>query len=319
LPFDYLVIAVGGETNFFGLDSVAEHGFGLKDLSDATAIRNHLLQLFETAVYESDPEKCRALLTFVIVGGGPTGVECAGALSELIRLVLRKDYPTLDIDDVRIILLEALDNLLISMPEELGQATTRVLERKQVEVRFHSTVANYDGQMVQLKDGTEIQSHTLIWSAGVRASRLLDDLSLEQDRAGRIKVTPSLQVPGFENVFVIGDAAHLLDESGKPLPMIAPVAIQQAPLAAKNIIHLLDGKPLQTFRYRDPGIMATIGRNQAVAHVWGLKIRGFPAWVMWVVVHILQLIGFRNRLAVLLDWAWSYLFYDRASRIIGPT
>jgi NADH:ubiquinone reductase (H+-translocating) len=232
---------------------------------------------------------------------------------------VRKDFPNLKIEDTRIILLEAVDNLLISMPEELGQETTRVLRRKNVDVRFNAVVVNYEDQVVHLKDGIEIPAHTLIWSAGVRASRLLDTLGVEQDRSGRVKILPTLQVPGFDHIFVIGDAAYLAGEDGKPLPMIAPVAIQQAPHAAKNILRLVEQKPLEEFKYRDPGMMATIGRNQAVVHVGGLKIRGFPAWVMWVVVHIYQLIGFRNRLAVLLDWAWSYLFYDRASRIIGPT
>ncbi len=317
--YDHLVLAVGGETNYFGMDSVQKHGIGLKDLEDATRIRNHLLGQFEQAVKEPDPQKRRRMLTFVIVGGGPTGVECAGAVSELIRLVLTKDYPRLNISDVRVILLEAIDRVLANMPEELSKATARALERKHVELRFGATVADYDGSTIHLKSGESIETNTLIWAAGVRASRLLDGLGLEQDKAGRVKVEQTLQVPGHPEIFVIGDAAHCLDEDGKPLPMIAPVAMQQASVVAKNILRKIEGKPMETFTYKDPGVMATIGRNQAVAHVWGLKLRGYIAWLMWLGVHILQLIGFRNRLAVLIDWAWAYIFYERANRIIGPS
>jgi len=318
LSYDYLVLAPGGETNYFGLESVAQHGFALKDLSNAHSIRNHLLLQFERAVVEPDPEKRRAMLTFVVVGGGPTGVECAGAIAELVRIVLDKDYPTLDISEVEILLLEALDRLLISMPEDLGQITAEVLQRKDVDVQFGCVVNSYDGEKVSLKDGRTILTHTLIWAAGVRAARLLDSLPLEQDRLGRIKVNHMLQTPDRPEVFVIGDAAHFVDEDGNLLPMLAPVAIQQAKAVAHNIVALAHNKPLKEFRYRDPGVLATIGRNQAVAHLGRWKFHGLLAWVLWVGVHIFQLIGFRNRLAVLLDWAWSYIFYERAVRLIVP-
>ena len=236
LPYDYLVLALGGETHYFGLKSVAQFGFGLKDLDDALNIRNHLLQQFEKAIFETDNEKREALLTFVIAGGGPTGVECAGAISELVRIVLKKDYPTLDESDIRVVLLEAGEKLLVSMPAELGEATLQVLEQKKhVEVIFGSTVTNFDGAEVSLKDGTSISANTLIWAAGVRAVGLLDTLGLEQDRLGRLIVAPTLQVPGYPEVFVIGDAASLEGKDGKPLPMIAPVAMQQAGVAAKNL------------------------------------------------------------------------------------
>ncbi len=319
ISYDMLVLAVGGETNYFGMESVRQNSIGLKDLSDATRIRNHLLSQFEQAAHEPDSQKRKAMLTFVIVGGGPTGVESAGAVSELIRLVLSKDYPNLNIGDVRVILLEAMGKVLANMPEELSKATARALERKHVELQFGTAVAAYDGRVIRLKSGETIETNTLIWAAGVRASRLLDTLGLEQDRAGRVKVEPTLQVPGRPEVFVIGDAASFIDKDGNPLPMIAPVAMQQATIAAKNIVRRIEGQPLEEFTYRDPGVMATIGRNQAVAHVWGLKFRGFIAWLMWLGVHILQLIGFRNRLAVLIDWAWAYIFYERANRIIGPS
>ena len=258
------------------------------------------------------------MLTFVIAGGGPTGVECAGALSELIRMALQKDNYPLDFRAVRVVLLEATDRLLAAMPEDLGRFTADVLERKHVEIRFQTAVSQYDGEIVQFRDGATLPAHTLIWAAGVRASRLLDGLGVEQDRLGRVKVQPSLQISGHPEVFVIGDAAHIVDLQGAPLPMLAPVAMQQGEQTARNIHRLVAGAATQAFRYHDPGVLATIGRNQAVARLGKWKFTGLLAWLVWVVVHILQLIGFRNRLAVLLDWAWSYIFYERAARLIGP-
>lgn len=318
LRYDYLVVAVGGETNFFGIESVEQNAFDLKKLDDAVKIRNHLLYQLERAVYEPDPEKRKAMLTFVIVGGGPTGVECAGAISELVRLALRKDYPQLQEDDIHVVLLEALDQVLPAMPRKLGDHAADALRKKHVDLRLQATVQGYDGFEVCLKDGTKLPAKTLIWAAGIRAAKMLNGLGLAQDRAGRITVGPTLQVPDQPEIFVIGDAASFTGEDGKPLPMIAPVAMQQAITAAKNILHLIEQQPMETFTYRDPGIMATIGRNQAVAVLGKLKLRGYLAWIIWLVVHIYQLIGFRNRLAVLIDWAWSYIFYERASRLIGP-
>jgi NADH:ubiquinone reductase (H+-translocating) len=318
LHYDDLVLAVGGETNYFGIPGLEETTFGLKDLEDAISLRNHLLRQFELAVAEPDPSRRKAMLTFVIVGGGPTGIECAGSVSELISTVLHKDYPGVHPEDVQVILLEAMESLLGHMPEKLGRWTLETLHRKHVDVQFNAAVTSYDGQIVQLKDGTTIPARTLIWAAGVRAVPLLDTLGLEQDRLGRIKVDPTLQIPGHPEIFVIGDAAHVLDADGHPLPMLAPVAMQQAVTVARNIIKRHRAEPLEAFVYRDPGIMATIGRNQAVALLKGMQFTGFVAWMMWLVVHILQLIGFRNRLVVLLDWFWSYLFYERAARLIGP-
>jgi NADH dehydrogenase len=315
IPYDLLVLAPGGETNFFGLDSMRKHGLGLKDIPDAVTIRNHVLTCFEQAMLETDAERRRAKLTFIVVGGGPTGVEMAGALSELIRLVLVKDYPRLNIKDVRILLLEATDKLLAAMPERLREAAGRTLWRKYIEVRFSATVADFDGQRVTLKSGEVIPAHTLIWAAGVRATALNDTLGLPAGRQGRIPVEPTLQVSGHPEVYIIGDAAYR-EEHGEPLPMVAPVAIQMGESVARNIVRTLRGKPLAAFRYRDQGTLATIGRNAAVAHVFGVNWSGFPAWVMWLVVHIIQLIGFRNKLFVLLNWAWDYFFYERAARLI---
>jgi NADH dehydrogenase len=315
IGYDYLVLAVGGETNFFGLDSVALHGFGLKDIGDAVSIRNHVLTCFEQAMLETDPERRRAKLTFVVVGGGPTGVEMAGALSELIRLVLVKDYPRLNIKDVRVLLLEATDRLLSAMPERLREAAGRTLWRKHIEVRFGATVADFDGARVRLKSGEVVPAHTVIWAAGAKAAPLNARLGLPAGRQGRIAVAPTLQVPARPEVYVIGDAAYL-EVEGHALPMVAPVALQMAKTAARNISLAMRGTAPEAFRYHDPGTLATIGRNAAVAQIYGLQLTGFPAWVMWLVVHIIQLIGFRNKLFVLMNWAWDYFFYERAARVI---
>lgn len=318
LDYDYLILAFGSEMNYFNLDSVQQHGFGLKEIEDAVHIRNHVLNMFELAAQETDPQKRAAELTFVVVGGGPTGVEMAGALSELTRLVLAKDYAHHEaMKPVRIILLEALESILVTMPPTLQSAALRTLERKQVEVRFGAAVQSYEGDIVTLKSGERIPARTLIWAAGVQAASLADKLGLPQARQGRIVVSPTLQVLEHPEVFVIGDAAYL-EVNGAPLPMLAPVALQQAESVAHNIRRLLQGQPPVEFVYSDPGSLATIGRNAAVARVGRLHWSGFPAWVMWLVVHIVQLIGFRNRLVVLINWAWDYFLYERAVRLIAP-
>jgi NADH:ubiquinone reductase (H+-translocating) len=315
IAYDYLILAIGGETNYFGLVGVRRHGYGLKDIPEAIRIRNHVLRAFERAMLEPDAESRRAELTFVVVGGGPTGVEMAGALSELIRLVLVKDYPHLNIKDVRVLLLEATDRLLGPMPPRLREAAAETLWRKHVEVRFGATVADYDGAQVRLKSGEVIPARTLIWAAGVKAVSLTSRLGLPTNRQGRVPVAETLEVPDHADVFVIGDAAYR-EVEGQALPMMAPVAIQMAETAAANIRRRLSGHPPLAFRYRDPGSLATIGRNAAVAYIHGISFTGFPAWVVWLVVHIIQLIGFRNKLFVLLNWAWDYFFYERAARLI---
>ena len=315
IAYDYLILALGGETNYFGLDSIRRHGLGLKDTAEAVAIRNHVLGCFERGVLESDAERRRALLTFAIVGGGPTGVEMAGALSELIRLVLVKDYPRLNIKDVRVLLLEATDRLLGVMPARLRAAAEETLWRKHVEVRFGAAVQDYDGSRVSLKSGEVIPARTLIWAAGAQATSLTTRLGLPTARQGRVVIKSTLEVAGHPEISVIGDAAYL-EADGQPLPMMAPVALQMAETAAANIARRLRGAPPMAFRYRDPGSLATIGRNAAVAYIHGVAFKGFLAWVVWLTVHIIQLIGFRNKLFVLLNWAWDYFFYERASRLI---
>jgi len=315
VSYDYLILAAGGETNYFGLDGIVRHGFGLKSVVEAVAIRNQVLSCFERAMLEPDPERRRALLTFVVVGGGPTGVEMSGALSELIRLVLVKDYPRLNIKDVRVLLLEATDRLLATLPERLREAAAETLWRKHVEVRFGAAVQDYDGGRVVLKGGEVIPAHTLIWAAGAKAVSLTATLGLATARQGRVTVTPTLNVPDHSEVYVIGDAAYL-EKDGQPLPMMAPVAIQMAETATRNIVRQLRGEPPLGFRYKDPGALATIGRNAAVAYLGGVAFKGFLAWVVWLIVHIIQLIGFRNKLFVLMNWAWDYFFYERAARLI---
>ena len=318
IPYDYLVMAAGGMTNYFGMESVKKNGLGMKTLDESVIIRNHVLSMFELAAHEKDADKRRALLTFVVVGGGPTGVESAGALSELVYHILIKEYHTMNFKEVRIILVEASDKLLTAMPESLREATVETLIRKHVEVRMCVQVTEYDGQRMALKGGEIIPTYTLIWAAGVRAIDLIDKLDIEQASMRRAVVNEYLQLPNRPEAFVIGDAAQFIQDE-RPLPMIAPVAIQQAVVAAKNIGNLIKGKELKKFVYKDVGNMATIGRNAAVVHMGSFKTHGFFAWAIWSFVHILRLINFRNRAVVFTKWIWDYLVYERAVRLITRT
>lgn len=316
IAYDTLILAVGGETNFFGLQAVEENSFQLKSIESATSTRNHLLRMFEQASREVDPEKRRALLTFVVVGGGPTGVETAGALAELITHVMTKDYPAMDLSESRVLLLEATGSVMTAYPDELRRSTMKLLQGKHVEILLNTRLTDYNGQRITLADGTGIDAYTLIWTAGVRSAELTDRLGVEQAAARRVRVEPTLQLPQHPEVFVIGDAAYVEDKQGQPLPMLATVAQQQAGTAAKNIRNILKGKKTEPFQYKDPGLLATIGRNAAVARIWGLSFSGLIAWLIWVVLHIYRLIGFRNRLVVLINWAWDYFFYDSQVRLI---
>jgi len=316
IAYDYLVLAVGGQTNFFGNQSVEQNGFQLKSIESAITLRNHLLKIFEQADREADPDQRKALLTFVVVGGGPTGVETAGALAELIIHVMAKDYPHMDLKDVRVLLLEAGPSVMASYPPELKQATNKLLENKKVEILVNTKLAGYNGRTVTLGDGGQINTHTLIWTAGVRAAGMLDSLKVEQAGAGRVRVADSLQIKDHAEVFVIGDAAYFENGNGQPLPMLSTVAIQQGKVAAQNIQRIIKGEKPEAFHYKDPGLLATIGRNAAVARIWGFSFSGFIAWLIWVFLHIFRLIGFRNRLLVLINWAWEYFFYENQVRLI---
>ena len=316
IAYDYLILAVGGQTNFFGNRAVEDNGFQLKGVESAVETRNHLLALFEEASREVDPERRRALLTFVVVGGGPTGVETAGALAELIIHVMAKDYPYMDLNEVRVLLLEAAPSVMMTYPDELRKATNKLLRSKNVEILVNTKLVEYNGRDVTLGDGSHIKTHTLIWTAGVRSAEMTDRLGVQQAAAGRIRVESTLQLPGHPEVFIVGDASYVEDRDGKPLPMLATVAQQQAKAAARNIQRILKGQEPEPFHYKDPGLLATIGRNAAVARIWGLSFSGFIAWMIWVVLHIYRLIGFRNRILVLINWAWDYFFYENQVRLI---
>ncbi len=316
MAYDYLILSVGGQTNFLHLGSVEENAYQIKDINSAVSTRNHMLEMCERASHEADAQVRRAMLTFIVAGGGPTGVETAGALSELIRHVISKDYPHMDLDEVRVILLEASDHLMAAYPDGLRKATHRLLGRKHVEIMLNTRVTDYDGSLATLQDGSRLPSRTLIWTAGVRAADLADHLGAQQATAGRLATTSTLQLPGHPEAFAIGDAAHSVDAAGQPLPMLATVAQQEAKSVAASIRRMLRGEAPLDFRYKDPGLLATIGRNAAVARIWGLSFSGYSAWLIWVMLHIYRLIGFRNRLLVLINWAWDYIFYESQVRLI---
>jgi NADH dehydrogenase len=318
LSYDYLILAAGGVTNHFGNDQLAQHSFGLKNLDDAVRLRNHILGQFEKACHETDPAKKKAALTFAIVGGGPSGVESSGALSELVHLLLRKEFHCMDHSDVEIILLEAMDSLLSAFPAQLGEFTVKTLQEKGIQVRFGKMVSNYDGKTITLADKSTIATETLIWATGIKAEDVMQEFPAEKDRIGRLKTTSTLQLPEYAEVFAIGDGAFFLDENEKPLPMVAPVAMQQGKHASANIIRLIEGAALQSFTYKDPGTMATIGRRKAIAMLNGMPFKGLLAWLIWLFVHLMQLVGFRNRIMVLINWAWDYFFYEKSVRLIGP-
>ncbi|HET6362444.1 MAG TPA: NAD(P)/FAD-dependent oxidoreductase [Gemmatimonadota bacterium] len=317
--YDWLVIATGAETNFYGIESVEQASFGLKDLPDGMALRNHVLDSFEAALLEPDPLARRSWLTFLVVGGGPTGVEYAGALCELFRLVLPADFPDLDVGSSRVILVEALDRLLFEFPAALGEYTKRALERRGVEVRLGTRVTGVEGDgAVLLADGGVVSARTLIWAAGVRPIAPATEPPLPRTRQGRIEVDENLRVRGQERVFAIGDAAAML-EDGKPLAMMAPQAMQAGRHVAAQILRAVEGRALEPFRYRDKGVMATIGRSAGVAAVGPLRLKGFIGWIAWLVIHLYFLIGFRNRLIVLSRWTYNYFRLDRPIRLIASS
>jgi len=317
--YDDLVIATGARHAYFGHDDWAAVAPGLKTLDDATAVRRRILLAFEHAETEADAEERARLLTFVVIGGGPTGVEMAGAIAELAKRALASDFRSIDPRSARIILVEAAARVLTPFDEKLSAAARRSLEQLGVEVRLGAAVTDCSDDGVRLGD-TFIPTRTIIWAAGVMASPAGRWLGAETDRAGRVMVRANLTVPGHPEVFVIGDTAAVMDESGAPLPGVAPVAKQQGQYVAQALIARHEGRTVPAFRYRDYGSLATIGRSRAVAQFGKLKVSGLPAWLLWTVAHIYYLIGFRNRFVVALNWAWSYLTFERGSRLItGPT
>ncbi|TMC37306.1 MAG: NAD(P)/FAD-dependent oxidoreductase [Chloroflexi bacterium] len=315
IPYDYLVLATGAQSDYFGNRSIAEHTLGLKDLDEGLAIRNRVLSQFEASRWTTDAAERRRLLTFVVAGGGPTGVEMAGAISELIRLVLRKDYRDLDTNEVRVVLIEAAPHVLVQFVPSLRQAALRSLERKGVEVMLNAKVETVGAGSLKVAGGDEIPAGMVIWTAGVKASDIGGATGLQLARQARITVDPTLQVPGHPVVFVIGDLAGAKDGEAL-LPMLIPVAMQAGKHAAACIAEMVGRGGARAFQYKDPGIMATIGRNSAVAQIRGFHFSGFVGWVIWLTVHLINIVSFRSRLVVLINWAWEYLFYDRPVRII---
>lgn len=316
LPYDYLIISAGSANNYFGNDKLAEQTYGLKDVDEAEELRSHVLANFEHAVSEQDPQLRRRLMTLVIVGGGPTGVELAGAFVELINHVLVRDYPMLDISEARVILVEAGPDVLGPFPEGLRNNALRRLNKMGVEVRTKTAVASVEGDLVTFADGSTIAASTVIWAAGVRAAHLADTLGVKQARAGRVPVEPTLTLSEHPDVFVIGDMAYLEGYKGGAYPMVAPVAMQQGKQAARNIVARTKRQPMRPFVYFDKGSMATIGRRAAVLDAFGIRLTGYLAWMGWLLVHLMYLVGFRNRVIVLLNWAYSYFTYDRGVRLI---
>ena len=315
IRYDYLIIATGARHAYFGNDHWEAYAHGLKKIDDATFLRRKILLAFETAETETDEHERRRLLNFVVVGGGPTGVEMAGAIAELAKKALAADFRNIDPRLARVILLEAGPRVLPGFDERLSEKARRSLESLGVEVRLGAAVTDCGPDGVMSGDET-IETRTIVWAAGVRASRAGRWLDAEMDRAGRVRIRPDLSVPGHPDVFVIGDTALVQDARGNPLPRVAPVAKQQGVYVAKLIESRLAGRDLPPFRYRDFGSLATIGRKSAVMQLGRLRLSGYLAWWLWGIAHIYFLIGFRNRLSVAISWLWNYLTFQRGTRLI---
>jgi NADH:quinone reductase (non-electrogenic) len=317
MGYDYLIISLGSQAYYYGVEVAGEHAFPLKDIEDAVSLRNHILCMFESASSISDEKLRQRMLTFAIVGGGPKGIEFCGALVELVRKPLKRDYPNLDMDQVRIILLEATDRLLRGLPERLHKFALNRLIRMGVEVHLNSPVRQITSSSIVLKDGNIIPSQTVVWMAGVQGSKLSQRLNLPTQPNGQVDVLPSLQVPGHPEIYVVGDMAHM-EQGGKVLLMIAPVATQEGVWAAKNVLRQVQGSQPKPFHYKDPGMMAVTGRNAAVVRLGAATLTGFTAWIIWALVHLYRLIGFWNRLLVFINWAMDYIFFERVVRLITP-
>lgn len=316
-PYDFLVFALGGRSSYFGHPEWEAFAPGLKSLEDAHRIRREVLYAFERAENTDDPAERRRLMTVVVIGGGPTGVELAGAFCELTRQVLRRDFRRIDPTQARVILIEGSPRLLAQFPEELSQNARETLERMGVEVRTEIRVKDIRRGQVELPDGTVLEAENILWAAGVAASPITSKLGAPLDRAGRVLVNPDLSLPGHPEVFAIGDACFIVDRDGQTVPGVSPAAIQEAHHVARLIEDELAGHPVRTpFDYWDKGSMATIGRSAAVAKLGPIQFTGFLAWIAWLFVHLLFLVGFRNKVAVLWQWFYSYLTYRRGARIL---
>jgi NADH dehydrogenase len=314
ISFDYLIIATGAEHGYFGNDW-STFAPGLKTIDDATYLRRRILLAFERAEAEPDPDERRRLLTFVVIGGGPTGVEMAGAIAELAKRALASDFRSIDTRCAKVVLVEAGQRLLAPFHPSLSEAAQGALRQLGVEVHLGANVTACDCSSVRIGN-KHLGTRTIVWAAGVKASPAAEWLGAESDRAGRIKVQPDLSVPGYSDIFVVGDAACVLDKDNKPLPGVAPVAKQQGQYVAAMLLARASGRSVPAFRYRDLGSMATIGRKRAVVQIGKFRISGFLAWLLWSLAHVFFLIGFRNRIVVALNWCWSYVTFQRGARLI---
>jgi NADH dehydrogenase len=319
LPYDYLVLALGSRNFYFGHPEWEQFAPGLKTLADAVGMRSRVLYSFERAENTEDPAERTRLMTIIIIGGGPTGVELAGAFAELARHVLRRDFRHIDSRQARIILLEGGSRILSNLSEDLSASAHRQLEKLGAKIRVATRVKDIRQGEVELDTGEIIRGENIIWGAGVAASPLTQKLGVELDRVGRVKVNPDLSIPGHPEVFAVGDLASMLQADGQPVPGVSPAAMQMARHAAKIIDHELEGgtNPRPVFVYTDKGTMATIGRSKAVAQVGKIKLHGFIAWIAWLGLHLVFLIGFRNKLMVIIQWMYSYFAYKRGARIIA--
>lgn len=318
LKYDILVVAVGTKTNYFGNQELPKTSFPLKQVPQALDLRSHVLQNFERAVISNDPEEIEALMTYVMVGGGPTGVEMAGAFAELKKHVLPCDYPELDFRQMKIYLVENGDKVLGAMSEKSSRDALQALHDMEVNVQLKKAVKSYDGDVAYLSDGSTIRTKTLIWAAGVSGNIIPGIAADSVFKNSRYKVDEYNRITGYDNIYALGDiAAHITEATPNGLPMLSPVAMQQGRHLARNLNSMFKGKPIKPFKYHDKGSMATIGRNRAVVDFpSGMHLKGFIAWLAWMFVHIFYIIGFRSKLVVFINWVWSYLTYDKGTRLI---
>lgn len=315
LPYDFLLLAPGSVTNTFGVPGADAHAFSLKNLEEAVRLRNHILRSFEAAAWTADPAERLNRLCFIVVGGGPTGVELAGAMAELMTGALKRDFPRLGLDRPCVTLLEAGDGLLPGFPDSLRAYARKKLTALGVDVRVNAQVSSVGPQGVELKDGATLRAATTVWTAGVKGEPLAARLGMPLAANGQLLARPSLQSPQRDEIFLAGDICRA-EHQGRPLPMFAPPAIQEGRHAAQNILRLLGGRDVRPFRYLDKGMMATIGKKAAVARLGPLSLKGLPAWLLWLAIHLAYLIGFRNRLFVLANWAVDYFLSERVVRLI---
>lgn len=316
VAFDYLILAAGATANYFGVPGAERYTYPLYTLPDALRLRNHLLSLVEAA--DADRELvAQGILNFVVVGGGPTGVEVAGAIAELVAKVLDQDFHDMDLAAARVILVERADTVLAPFAPALQKYTIKTLEAMGIEVRLDAAVSRIAADHVVFADGSTLPTRMVVWGAGIRAQRLADAINVATGPGGRVTVNPDLSIPGHPEAFAIGDIADIDNGEQEPLPQLAQVAIQGGRFAADQILHSIAGEPRDEFRYHDKGIMATIGRSAAVAELPnGLKLNGFIAWLAWLFLHLVYLLGTRNRFSVMLNWSWNYLTWDRGPRLI---